>query len=259
MKPEITIIMPAIRVDNWDKVYSSIQKSTKRSFELIIISPYPLTPFLQDKVNVKYIKDYGSPMRASCIGIMLAEGKFIFPTHADDGFFIEGALDKNIDFLISQGNDIKNIIICKYSESENLSSPERYQSDDYYKLVNAYPVNKEYVSSEWLIFNTAIWYREYFDQFGGWDSTFEACPMGHADLAIRAQKDGATVRLSPYPMIQNDHNQSDHRPIEIAQILYDTPIFRERYNKPLDNLKIRLDPFNWKASDMVWNKRFKIG
>ena len=46
MKPEISIVMPGIRPDNWSKVYESIKKSTKRTFELIIVGPYQLPPEL---------------------------------------------------------------------------------------------------------------------------------------------------------------------------------------------------------------------
>jgi len=39
-KPEISILMPAIRPQNWTKVYESILSSTRRSFELVIVGPH---------------------------------------------------------------------------------------------------------------------------------------------------------------------------------------------------------------------------
>jgi len=261
MKPEISILMPAIRVHNWDRVYRSIEGSTRRSFELLIVSPYPLTPFLQEKRNVKYVKDFGSPVRASCIGAMLCEGRFVFPTHADDAFFIKDSIDNNIDFLLAQGSDIKNVVVCKYSESENLKYPERYHGDEYYKLTTAVPVNKKYIPDHWLIFNSAFWHREYFDTSGGWDCIFEVCPMAHTDLAIRAQKDGAVATLSPYPIAICNHmpgTSGDHAPVHYAQTLIDEPLFKQKYNDGIDHLTIKIDLMNWKNAPIVWNRRFSL-
>ena len=257
MKPEISILMPAIRPQNWIEVYNSALKSTNRFFELVIVSPYSLPKELERFSNVKLIRDFGSPTRASCIGSLVCEGKFVFPTMADDAVFIDGALDKNIDFLISMGDSIKNIVVCKYSESENFSAKDRFQDDNYYKIVNAYPVSNSQIPKDWLIFNTALWYREYFDYIGGFDSSFEACPFAHCDLSIRTQRDGANVSLTPYPIIHCNHGQNDHKPIEIAQILFDTPKFAAKYSQPLDNFPIQIDKMNWKNSEQIWSKRFK--
>jgi glycosyltransferase involved in cell wall biosynthesis len=260
MKPELSIIMPAIRPQNWDRVYNSILNSTKRAFELIIVSPYPLTHYLMHKGNVKYVKDYGSPTRATCIGSLLCEGKFVFPTMADDAVFIENAIDKNLDFLISLGESRKNVVVAKYSESQGFSNKERYQEDEYYKLVNAYPVNKEYIPADWWIFNTVFFYSDYFDYLGGYDSQFEAACMAHADLAIRAQKEGAIVKMSEFPILQCDHIPSggDHTPIEIAQIQFDTPAFIKKHNKPLNEIEPWVYPNDWKKCERIWSKRFKI-
>ena len=117
MKPEISIIMPGIRPENWLRGYNSIYSATNKSFELIIISPYPLPKELENQRNVKYIKDFGSPTRASQIGNTLAEGKFIFPNFCDDAIFIKDSIDSNLKTLIEMGNNIKNVVTCKYSES----------------------------------------------------------------------------------------------------------------------------------------------
>jgi len=262
MKPEVSVVMPAIRPYNWDAVYKSLEEScTKRSFELIIVSPYPLTPLLQEKRNVKYVKDFGSPVRASCIGAMLCEGDFVYPTHSDDSIFLKSSLDHNIDFLLKQGNEIRNVIVCKYSESKNCEHPDRWQSDEYYKLTIATPIPKKHIPDHWLIFNSAIWHRKYFDTFGGWDCAFEACPMAHSDLAIRAQKDGAIVKLSPHPISMCDHmpdTSGDHAPVHYAQALTDQPLFMKKYSEGLEGVAIKLDPMNWKNAPTVWNRRFSF-
>ena len=112
MNIDLTVLVPAIRKDRWISMYNSIKKSTKRSFELIIVGPYSLPEELQKMVNVKYIKDYGNPVRASQIGSLIAEGKYIFWA-SDDGTFQPGALDKAIDCLESQKN--KSIKAVSYT------------------------------------------------------------------------------------------------------------------------------------------------
>lgn len=257
MTPELSIIMPAIRVENWAKVYDSITLSTKRPFELIIASPYNLPNDLKKHKNVKIVKDWGSPTRASQIASMLIEGRYVFPTHSDDSLFIDGAIDHNLDFLESKGESHKNAVIAKYSESSNYSNPKRYQDDLYYTLGNAYKTNPAFVPESWWIYNTVFLHSSYFLEIGGFDCQFQACPYSHADLAIRCQSDGVCTYLSDYPIIMCDHGQSDHRPIEISQVYEDAPKFHSKYSKPINRSSIKLDIMNWKNAPSIWGHRFR--
>lgn len=248
--------MPAIRTSNWQKVYESITRSTQRPFELIICSPYDLPQSLSKYKNIKIIKDWGSPTRASQIAASLIEGKFVFPTHSDDSIFIENAIDKNLDLLISLGDFIKNVVVAKYSESQNYSHSSRYQGDEYYKLTNAYKTNPQFIDKDWWIYNTVFMHSKYFIEMGGFNCSFQACPYSHADLAIRCQSDGANTIMSSFPIIMCDHGQDDHLPIEISQVYEDAPIFNRKYSSPI-NKELNKIPFdNWKNSETVWSKRF---
>jgi ribosomal protein S27E len=248
--------MPAIRTDRWEMVYESITKSTKNSFELIIASPYDLPDNLKNIKNIKIVKDWGSPTRASQIAAMLVEGKFVFPTMSDDSLFIEDAIDKNLSLLEAKGKNNKNVVVAKYSESANYSFPSRYQDDDYYKLLNAYKTNPQFINKDWWIYNTVFMHSSYFLAIGGFDCSFQACPYAHADLAIRCQSDGANTEMSNFPIIMCDHGQGDHMPIEIAQIYEDAPAFNYKYSKPIDQSQNRIDLMNWKNSPPIWRKRF---
>lgn len=250
--------MPAIRPQNWVGVYESILKATKNTFELIIVSPFPCPKELENVSNIKLIKDYGSPVRASQIALNFVEGKYTYPTHSDDSLFIENAIDKNMEFLLSKGDNYKNVVMAKYSESASYSHPERYQDDNYYKLVNAYQTNPQFVNPEWLIYNSVFMHTSYILEMGGWDCSFQACPYSHADLAIRCQSDGAFTYLSPHAVAICDHGQNDHKPIEISQVYEDAPLFHNRYNKIIDKSKNKIELTNWKNSQSVWSKRFKI-
>ena len=70
-KPEVSLILPSILTVRRPALYESILKSTNRDFELIICGPNPLPEELKEKRNVKYVKDYGSPVRASHIAASL--------------------------------------------------------------------------------------------------------------------------------------------------------------------------------------------
>ena len=175
-KPEISIILPGIRPYNWSKLYDSIVKSTTRRFELIVVGPYRPPDMLQNDIyNFKYVKDYGSPMRAS-----------------------------------------------------------------------------NFLSDDWWLFNVAIMHRSFFDSLGAWDCSFEACPMGHTDLAIRAQHAGANVAMSEFPLLDCGHmpgTTGDHAPIHYAQLGHDTPRFQQRYRDPeWVNKSTKIDINNWKNS-----------
>lgn len=253
-KPEISIVMPAIRSNRWEDVYDSISTSTKRSFELIIVSPYALTSKLQEAKNVKYVKDFGPPVRASQIGATLAEGTYFVHT-ADDALFLPDALDKNIDLLVGMGKDIKNVVVAKYFEGQN-GTTKPLQPDSYFTLGGSTWTKTKYIPGNWWLFNVAIMYREYFEQLGGWDCAFEGTFYSHCDLAIRAQQDGATVKMSDFPLLDCDHNQADHGPIEHAQTLKDKPLYFSKYGN-YNHIQIVGAIDNWKEASQVWGTRFK--
>lgn len=264
MNPEISIVLPGIRNQKWDFLYESIFYSTKRTFEMIVCGPYPLTEKLQKQKNVKYVKDWGSPVRASNIAAMLSEGKVITWV-ADDALFLDSALDLNIDLLYSMGNSEKNVVVCKYYEGENLeSSPEKnpIMSKQYYKINNSHNFSP-YLNNNWLLFNVAVMHRSYFDYLGGWNSKYEGTAMSHNDFAVRAQYDGAKILFSETPLIKCEHlpgSTGDHGPIFECQHGHDEPLYQSTYRDPdwYKNVDIRLDlDKNWKTAPIVWNRRFK--
>ena len=202
-KPDLSIILPAIRSEQWDGLYDSILQACKKySFELILCGPLPLTEKLNKLANVKYVRDFGSPMRASNIAASLAEGKYI-TWIADDATLFKDSLDNNLDLLLSMGEEEKNVVMYKYAEGKNGTSKEVFP-DSYFFLNNSGNYSP-YLSNDWLLFNSAVMHTSFFNRLGGWDCSFESCPMGHNDLAIRAQYLGANVLLSPFPVLDCNH------------------------------------------------------
>jgi hypothetical protein len=255
-KPFISIILPAIRQDRWDDLYDSVLLACKKySFELIFCGPLPLTEKLQSLVDVKYAKDLGSPTRASNIACSLAEGLLI-TWIADDCLMIEDSIDNNIDLLLSMGDNKRNVVIQKYFEAGNITKNE-------YLIINNSRNGSPYFNNSWVGFNNPIMYRQYYESLGGLDAYFDACPTAHNDLAIRAQAQGAIVKISEFPFLNcgwMEGGTGDHKAIYLSQEQVDEPKFRHKYHNPawnLNELNIPID--NWKNAETVWSVRFKNG
>ncbi|HRH55165.1 MAG TPA: hypothetical protein PLN38_17670, partial [Chitinophagales bacterium] len=229
MTVEISIVVPSIRTENLNKVYDSICQSTKREFELIVAGPYALPERLQTLKNVKYVKELGSPVRASQIASTLCEGK-LFTHIADDGMLLPNALDESIDLLYKMGEDKKNVVVAKYFEGVN-GTNKPLQPDNYFKLNGSDWTSSPYIG-DWWLFNVCVMYTEFFDELGGWDCSYEGTFYAHADLAVRAQFYGANVKMCDIPFADCDHEQTDHAPIEYAQVGHDKPLFLGKYRDP---------------------------
>lgn len=260
-KLDISIVLPGIRPSHWQSTYESILKSTSRSFELIICSPFALPPKLQDIRNVKYAKDYGNPVRASNIAASLAEGRMI-TWIADDAVLFTEALDQNINLLIKKEAEYMNrvVVVAKYYEGKN-GEYKTLQPDSYFKINGSDCTQSDFIENDWWIFNVGVMFRSFFEELGGWSSEFETTAMAHSDFAIRAYLHGAKVFMSPYPLLDCDHYPGlsfDHAPVHNAQIEHDQPLFQSIYrnSKALFARKFDLKIDNWKEADLVWKRRF---
>ena len=63
-KPELSLLMPGIRPERWKDVFESIHEGTKKSFELIIVSPYPLPEELTKYKNIKALANWAKDIWA---------------------------------------------------------------------------------------------------------------------------------------------------------------------------------------------------
>ena len=149
MKPYLSIILPSIRPHRLVSLYHSITASTSRSFELIICGPYPLPDELRDIKNIKYVKDYGSPVRASNIAASLCEGE-VCTWIADDCLLFENALERCIEEFESMGDETTNVLVSKYYEGQDNSvDRSTLQNDNYFKI---HPDFMERFQPMWYLF-----------------------------------------------------------------------------------------------------------
>jgi len=252
---DLSIILPGIRPHKWLKLYESIVASFSGAFELIFIGPENSNDLIKFP-NVRFIKDYGSPMRASQIGAVTAQGK-ILTWAADDCLYEKGSLDKAYGKII--GTEYKNVVTGKYTEGENPADWKIQLSYDYQRINFSYPKTK-YVEDHWLIFNVALMHNQYFRELGGWDCQFEACPIGHTDLAVRAQRNRSQVFLLDDKILSCEHmpaRSGDHGPVHDAHVEHDEPIYKDIYGSAACLDRISIDLENWRRAPAQWKRRFQ--
>ena len=261
MKPELSIILPSIRTEKLEGLYESLLKSTKCDFELVIVGPTPLPDALKELKNVKYAKDFGSPVRASNIAASLCEGR-IYTWFADDCTLFEDSLDQCLEEFRAMGPAKNNVLVAKYYEGQEGSSERStLQPDSYFKL-NGTPAASPHIPNEWWLFNIAFLHAEFFNSLGGWDCAYEGTWASHADMAVRAQFLGANVKMAQIPLFECDHlpgGSGDHMPIFECQHQHDEPLLQGKFRDPnwTTNVNPRLKVDNWKNAPTVWKRRFK--
>lgn len=247
---DISIIIPGIRPDRWWNIYESIKKSTKRNFELIICGPYNPPEEFRNIKNFKYIKDWGSPVRASCIAFDVSEGDLI-TWSADDALFFEGALDKYID----EQNAFGGIICGKYIEGAN-GTNKVIQPNSYFTLNGSTWTNSSHFRDDWYLFNVGVIPKAIFNYLGGWDCSYEVAFYSYTDMAATAYLKNIPVKFIETLLLDCDHmpaSTGDHGPIELAQTHYDLPLFKSRYAAYVMPQIFRK---SWRESPNVWSKRF---
>ena len=248
---DLSVCLAAIRIDNWERLYKSIEKSIgDYSFEIIFCGPHSNPPeSLKDKNNITCIQDYGPPTRAQQVAIKSAKGRYMTWT-ADDGWFLEDKLSECIKFLDSL-NGTKKIIVTQYIEggSDGLGN---------YSMNYHEPVRSPYYPDNFVVFNSVVMETEYFKQLGGFDCRFEACPMAYVDLGARAQKDGASVYMTGviYECTQFVGDTGDHAPIHYAQLEHDQPLYKEIWRSADCADRLKIDFENWREASEIWPRRF---
>ena len=254
---DVSLVIPAIRTHLWERMYGSIEKSCKEhSFELILISPFDLPPALEDRDNIKLIKDYGCPTRAAQIGSLHCESKLLYHC-VDDAIFRPNAIDIAIDFY-NNNCSYKDAVNMRYREGCDYAGDELALS--YWRAHTHGDLRLRGIDPEWKISLHHLLDLEYFREIGGWDCQFEYLNHALHDIMFRIQADGGKVFNSPIEITSCDWmpgESGDHAPIHNAQIFHDEPLFRRMYGVPgIAKSRTKIDINNWKKADEVWNRRF---
>ena len=254
---DISLTMPAIRTHNWVKFYESAKKACKKyKFEIVIGSPFDLPDELVGLENVKLIKDYGNPSRATQIANINATGEFIYNC-VDDGVFLEDCIDKALDYFKENLTDL-DVMNMRYREAPGGTGGEipLWQ----YEVANHTEFHFNCVNKEWKWALHFLMKRKLYLDLGGIDCQFEYSNHGIHDLIFRIQSIGGKI-YSPFEGLNCtwfNGETVDHAPIHNAQIHHDEPLFNSIYGQLPDlSSRLKLDLDNWQKCPDVWDRRFK--
>ena len=253
MKYDVSICLPAHRVELWERLYNSAVAAVgSYTWEMIIVGPNDPPSSLMEKRNFKFFKDFGHPTRCAQIATTLAEGELMMWA-SDDGFFMPDSIKNCVD--LHKQNDKKDLIIVRYSEGNGHSG--QMPPDDYWKAWTHADQRLPGIPEDFLCVPVGMYNLEYFRELGGWDCRFEHLNMCTHDLAFRAQRAGSKVRMSPGLVLNCDWSWhwEDSKPIQDAYKMNDAPLFTDLYSQDQSD-RIKIDYFNWTSAASIWGRRF---
>ena len=252
-KPLLSVMMPAIRPNNWLNLYNSIEESLgSTNFEIIFVTPYNLPIVLEGKKNIKLVRDWGSPTRAFGIALEMVEGEYV-TWAADDGTYHPGQLAKIIELHRSFKDD-KLVIAMEQTEAGR-----HYAASNCH--INQHEGIKCNIPDSYVFFPTGLMKTSLYKALGGLDCRYETHAMAHVDFAIRAQKYGVSVHFHREIVLTLTHmmgSSGDHGPIYRAQTFRDEPLLRQLYRDPSYEPVISIDIHNWRKEPLLWTERFKV-
>lgn len=251
---DLSIGVPSIRPYNLSKLYNSID--FKGEWEMIIVSPFPLPESLKDKSNIKYINDWGSPVRCQQISLVESTGKF-YSWAADDSVYKNGSLDKAMSII--DKDNYKSVVMGKYTESDNIDSINFMNSDVYYLLHTHQDCRKPSIPGYYKLLNAGLLHTQVLKEIGGWDCRFEVGGMCFVDLAVRLQNYRCEfINLNDIMLICGHMPglSGDHAPISYAQQEHDQPLFDYIYSDIGAIERVFVDLDYWKKCPERWERRF---
>ncbi|MFI5405158.1 MAG: hypothetical protein ACHQ1D_01460 [Nitrososphaerales archaeon] len=256
MKCDLSIIVPGIRTKFFPQIYESCSKLLEKyTWELIFVGPN--TPnYFPNIVNVRWIRDFGSPTRCFNLGLSISEGEFCTWTSDDCIHGVEKSLDKAIDLL--KNNNINNTAIClQYNEHMGHSNdpfPLEYWTAGYHDALRV-----KGVLPEWKVFSLPLMKTSLFQSLGGLDCRYQHVNMNLHSLAFYFQKNIGNILISEDLIWRADFVQRDPKQDPVLSSYYDIdlPLFKSEWD--VENPQISLPMLdNWKNAESVWSKRFTV-
>lgn len=250
---DISFFLPSIRPFNLNSLYQSIENSVgKYSFEMVVCGPYNLPVELEDKKNVKFIKDYGCPTRCAQIAALFCEAPII-SLIADDATCYKGVYKEAIDHY----NLMKlKMLGLKYGEGDNLMGEEK----PYWKMWDHPPLRLWGVPQESPVVLASLMDRELFENIGGYEpDLFPETSWANHSLLLRWQNYLGTPKMFPKHAFMCTWSEKpeglygDHLPIVTAHnIGYNN--FTKTYYHKTDRTIVDIN--SWKYCASIWKDRF---
>lgn len=259
MSYDLSMCLAGIRPHFWRRLYDSALVSCSRySWEMVVVSPFPLPPEMEGLPNVKYIYDKGCPTRASQHGAAECSGRLLmFP--CDDGIFIPDACNQAID-LWNAAAGPKDGMVLRYKEGAGMNAPSFPL--EYWNVSYHLDTRSLNIGSDWKIAPQPMLSLEYYREIGGVDvAAFECMSWATHDLCYRLQRDGGKFHLSPLEVMDADNYGAtgvDHAPIFYAHSV-DHTSFTNLYHNPSVANRVKIDFNTWQNSPEVWARRWGNG
>ncbi len=257
MKSKLTIIIPGIRPQNWPAIYEQIKESIgEYTFEVIAVGPrLPVGGFFEDKLNFRFIRDFGHPSRCLQLASEFAEGEYLcwLP---DDIILEKNALGESLRKMIiatpEYGRGYTGMALL-YSEGTDFTGNQ--PEDNSYWIARTHQDQQvKQVKEGWRIAPVFMYPTATFKELGGLDCQFEHINFNTHDLAYRIQHLGGTIWPSPVKVFSADWKPNDPV-IGGAHYQNDLPLFNSLYNSDtFPRIEIRLD--NWRNTESFWWRRY---
>ena len=250
----LSILVPAFRVHNWEKMYKTILTAWSHPFELIIVSHIELPDSLKNIPNIKWIYDSGNPTRKRQIALLNATQKYV-TWFIDDGEYIPNSLNELYDEI-----GFYSPVSLKYGDCpEGHSWHSIMGKDEYYDFSYSAPLlTMPNIPEGCKILSFGVMPTHLLCSVGGWDCLFETLALADSDLSIRLNKLGFNVKISKKVILKMLHipgAEGDHAPVHYAQVEHDEPLFFSIYFSNLSKDRKIIDINNWKESPEVWTRR----
>ena len=247
MKYDLSVVLPGIRNEYFERVFNSIKRMCiKHTWELIIVGPnYPDKELLNNNNNVKYIYSKGSPTKCLDLGVSWAEGEYITYTSDDTVWANVGALDDCINLVNN------NIVCVQYNEAPGFSDIPfdlDYWRGHYHQDVRDIPNT----NPNWLLCMIFLMKKELYFNLG-LDTRFEHINVNIIDLAFRHQKYGGKILISPSLVWKANYTHRERTdPVLAAFFEHDKPLICKTWEEDRP-YKINT---TWRDCPNIWERRF---
>jgi len=246
----LSIIVPGIRPNNWVKLFNELNLyAGDVSFEIIFIGPHFPPNELSEHLNVRYIRDFGSPARCLQLAAGLCTGEKMcwIP---DDIIISDNTLFEC--YKILSDKPVNDGMTLRYSEGPGFTGNQPEQEEYWIGYTHA-DQQLPGVDPTWKIAPIFMYDLKYFIEIGGLDCKFEHVNINTHDLAYRIQNNGGVIHSSPRRVLSADWEGLGGI-VQSSYHLNDLPLFQSIYSQKIDRYKIDFD--NWKSSPSFWDKRY---
>ncbi len=177
--PFVSVIIPAININNWENVIQNLQ-SKKIKIEIIFLGPFK--PTFRLPKNCKYIQTFVKPPQCLEIGYRISKGNFIMQFADDCKLSTKDGIYKLYKSWKKKGSNIYKLISCKYKTSNHRTLKADYRFMPWDKTSPLLPI-------------TPLVPKILLKKYGSYEKRFEAV-LADIDLYMRLIRAGCNFSFA---------------------------------------------------------------